>query len=205
MLNSVPSSNEDVSAILNEIADGNDPSQRRLMPLVYDELRRLAASCLRDERSDHTLQPTALVHEAYVHLIKQRKRNWPNKAVFLQVAAQMMRRVLVDHARQHDRVKRGGGLWHKVSLDGVYLFSSDQASELLVVDESLNRLAEEHPRPAQVVELRFYGGLTVDEAAKVLDISPKTVKRESTVARAWLYGDLKERYGIDTSSAGNGE
>lgn len=173
------------------------------MPLVYNELRRLAASYMRAERPDHTLQPTALVHEVYLRLLKQRERNWPSDTAFFKVAAQMMRRVLVDHAREHGRVKRGCE-WRRVSLDGAALFSTDNASELLAVDQSLSHLAEVHPRPAQVVELRFYGGLTVEETAKILGIAPKTVKRDWTVARAWLFGDLKDRYGIDASTMGNG-
>jgi RNA polymerase sigma-70 factor (ECF subfamily) len=193
-----------MAAVLNDIANGEDPSMQRLMSLVYNELRRLAAGYLRAERPNHTLQPTALVHEVYLRLLKQRERNWPNDAAFFRVAAQMMRRVLVDHAREHGRVKRGCQ-WHRVSLDGATLFCTDRVSELLAVDQSLSRLAEAYPRPAQVVELRFFGGLTVEETAKILGVAPKTVKRDWKLARTWLFGDLKERHGIDPSTTGNGE
>jgi RNA polymerase sigma-70 factor, ECF subfamily len=194
---------EELTAVFDEIVNDKDQSLQQLMSLVYNELRHLAASYLRAERPDHTLQPTALVHEVYLRLQKQRERNWRNDAAFFQASAQMMRRVLVDHARGHGRAKRGCQ-WRKVSLDGVALFCADQASELLAVDESLSHLAEVYPRPAQVVELRFYGGLTVEETAKVLSIAPKTVKRDWKLARAWLFGDLKDRYGINPSTTGNG-
>jgi RNA polymerase sigma factor (TIGR02999 family) len=170
--------------------------------MVYDELRQLAARHLRGEPSGHTLQPTALVHEAYLRLAKQGKKDWRSRAVFFHVAARMMRRVLVDHARGHHRVKRGGAPV-KLSLDDLHLFAEDKTWEVLAVDEALNRLAEVDPRQAEVVELRFYGGLSVEDAAKVLDISPKTVKREWTVAKAWLYGDLRgQPYEIDPGSVG---
>jgi len=193
---------EDVSAVLNEIADGKDQSLGRLIPLVYDELRQLAARHLRGEPSGHTLQPTALVHEAYLRLAKQGKKDWRSRAVFFHVAARMMRRVLVDHARGHLRAKRGGAPV-KLSLDDLNLFSEDKTWQVLAVNEALSRLAELDPRQAEVVELRFYGGLTVEEAAKVLDISPKTVKREWTVAKAWLFGDLKgQHHEIDPGPVG---
>jgi len=192
-----------LTTILREIADGKDHSLARLMPLVYDELRRLAALHLRTERADHTLQPTALVHEAYLLLLKQEKREWQDRALFFQVAAQMMRRVLVDYARQHHRAKRGGSAI-KVSLEDVSLFAKGRAAEVLAVDESLNRLAVKDARQAQVVELRFYGGLTVEETASVLKISPKTVKRDWNVARAWIYGQLKGRCGTYPGSMGPG-
>jgi len=181
---------EDVTAVLNEIADGKDQSLGRLIPLVYGELRQLAARHLRGEASAQTLQPTALVHEAYLRLVKQAKKDWRCRAVFFHVAARMMRRVLVDHARGHHRAKRGGAPV-KLPLDDLHLFFEDRTWEVLAVDEALNRLAKIDPRQAEIVELRFYGGLSVEEAAKVLDISPKTVKRDWTIAKAWLYGDLK--------------
>jgi len=193
---------EDVSAVLNEIADGKDQSLAQLMPLVYDELRQLAARHLRGEPSGHTLQPTALVHEAYLRLAKQGKKDWRCRAVFFHVAARMMRRVLVDHARGHHRVKRGEAP-ERLSLDDLHLFTEDKTWEVLAVDQALGRLAEMDPRQAEVVVLRFYGGLTVEEAAKVMDISPKTVKREWTVAKAWLYGDLKgQPHEIDPGPVG---
>jgi RNA polymerase sigma factor (TIGR02999 family) len=170
------------------------------MPLIYDELRRLAASYMRRERADHTLQATALVHEAYLKLVEQRSVDWQSRAHFFGVAAQLMRRILVDHARGHSRQKRGGEQ-QKVSLDEAFVFSERQADEIVAVDDSLNVLARIDPRQARVVELRFFGGLSVEEAADVLGISPKTVKREWSVAKAWLYADLKERHGIDAAPA----
>ena len=196
-----PASDDLVSA-LNEIAIGRDSSLQHLMSLVYNELRHLAASYLRAERPDHTLQPTALVHEVYLRLLKQRDRNWPSDRAFFQVAAQMMRRVLIDHARGHGRAKRGCH-WQKISLDGIALFSTERAAELLALDESLSHLTAAYPRAAQVVVLRFYGGLGVEEAANVLNISPKTVKRDWRFARSWLYGDLRSIYGLDPGTAGN--
>jgi RNA polymerase sigma factor (TIGR02999 family) len=193
---------EGVTAVLNEIADGREHSLDRLIPLVYDELRQIAARHLRGEPSGHTLQPTALVHEAYIRLARQGKKDWRTRAVFFHVAARMMRRVLVDHARGHHRAKRGGAPV-RLSLDDLHLFSEDKTWEVLAVDEALNRLAQIDPRQADVVELRFYGGLSVEEAAKVLDISPKTVKRDWTIAKAWLYGDLKAQpHGIDPGPVG---
>jgi RNA polymerase sigma-70 factor, ECF subfamily len=164
-------------------------------------LRRLAGGYMRRERTDHTLQATALVHEAYLKLVEQRSVNWQSRAHFFGVAAQLMRRILIDHARGHKRDKRGGEQ-KKVSLDDVFVFSEQQADELLAVDDSLNRLAAIDPRQARVVELRFFGGLSVEEAAEVLAVSPKTIKRDWSVAKAWLYADLKERHGIDPAAMG---
>jgi len=180
----------DVTAVLNAIADGQEHSLGRLMPLVYDELRQIAARHLRGEPSGHTLQPTALVNEAYLRLARQGKRDWRTRAVFFHVASKMMRRVLVDHARGHHRVKRGGAP-ERLSLEDLHLFSEDKTWEVLAVDEALNSLAEIDPRQVEIVELRFYAGLSVEETAEVLNISPKTVKRDWSVAKAWLYGHLK--------------
>jgi RNA polymerase sigma factor (TIGR02999 family) len=168
---------------------------------VYDELRRLAASYMRRERADHTLQATALVHEAFLKLVEQRAVNWQSRAHFFGVAAQLMRRILIDHARGHLRQKRGGE-HKKVSLDEAFIFSEQQSAELLAVDESLTRLSKLDQRQGRVVELRFFGGLSVGEAAEVLGISPKTVKRDWSIAKAWLYADLKERHGIDAGAMG---
>jgi RNA polymerase sigma factor (TIGR02999 family) len=155
---------------------------------------------MRRERADHTLQATALVHEAYIRLIDQRSVNWQSRAHFFGVSAQLMRRILIDHARGHTREKRGGDQ-KKVSLEDVVLFAERQADELLAVDDSLNALAKIDPRQARVVELRFFGGLSVEEAADVLGVSPKTIKREWSVAKAWLAADLKQRHGIDATPA----
>lgn len=200
----VRASAADLAAALSEVAAGRDTSLQNLMSLVYEELRSLAAAHLRAERPDHTLQPTALVHELYLRLLKQRERHWLNDGEFFQVAAQMMRRVLIDHARGHGRAKRGCQ-WQRISLDATTLFCSDRASELLALDESLSRLMMEYPRAAHVVELRFYGGLSVEEAANVLNTSPKTVKRDWSFARSWLYGDLRSTYGFDPLTARNGK
>jgi RNA polymerase sigma factor (TIGR02999 family) len=187
----------DVTSLLQGISSGNEQALARLMPLIYGELRRLAAHRMSGERADHTLQPTALVHEAYLLLVKQ-KVGWQNKAHFFAVAAQVMRRVLIDHARTNLRKKRGGDQI-KLSLDDVYLFSEDKPDEILALDESLKSLAERDPRQSSIVEMRFFGGLELKEIAAILGISEKTVKRDWQMAKMWLYADLRER---DGSSAG---
>jgi RNA polymerase sigma-70 factor, ECF subfamily len=161
-----------------------------LLPLVYKELRRLAAFYLRQERSDHTLQATALVHEAYLRLVDQKKLCWQNRSQFFAMAAQMMRRILVDHARHHHRHKRGGHQ-HRIPLDEALAFSEERAAHLIALDDTLQRLARLYPRKSQVVELRYFGGLSVDEAAEVLQISKPTVMRDWDFAKAWLYQELK--------------
>jgi RNA polymerase sigma-70 factor, ECF subfamily len=201
MLSAFMSETAEVTLLLSALTRGEDSAASKLIPLVYDELRRLASSYMRRERVDHTLQSTALVHEAYLKLVEQRSVNWQSRAHFFGVAAQLMRRILIDHARGHSRQKRGGEQ-HKVSLDEVFVFSEQQADELLAVDDCLNRLAKIDPRQARIVEMRFFGGLSVDESAEALGISPKTVKRDWSVAKAWLYADLKERYGIDAATMG---
>jgi RNA polymerase sigma-70 factor, ECF subfamily len=195
------SESQEVTLLLSALTRGDDGASAKLIPVVYDELRRLAGSYMRRERVDHTLQATALVHEAYLKLIEQRSVNWQSRAHFFGVAAQLMRRILIDHARGHSRQKRGGEQ-KKVSLDEALIFSEQQADELLAVDDSLNLLAKIDPRQAKIVELRFFGGLSVEETAEVLGVSPKTIKRDWSVAKAWLYADLKERYGIDAAAMG---
>jgi RNA polymerase sigma factor (TIGR02999 family) len=194
--------NPDVTLLLSALTRGDDGAASKLIPVVYAELRRLAGSYMRKERTDHTLQATALVHEAYLKLVEQRSVNWQSRAHFFGVAAQLMRRILIDHARGHTRQKRGGDD-QKVSLDEALIFSEQQADELLAVDDSLNQLAKIDPRQAKVVEMRFFGGLSIEEAAEALQVSPKTVKRDWSVAKAWLYADLKERYGIDAATMGD--
>ena len=194
------SESQEVTLLLSALTNGEDGAASKLIPVVYDELRRLAGSYMRKERVDHTLQATALVHEAFLKLVEQRSVNWQSRAHFFGVSAQLMRRILIDHARGHTRQKRGGEQ-KKVSLDEAFVFS-EQADELLAVDESLNLLAKIDPRQARVVELRFFGGLSVEEAAEVLGISPKTIKRDWSIAKAWLYADLKERHGIDAAAMG---
>jgi RNA polymerase sigma-70 factor (ECF subfamily) len=190
----VGSSSDDVTTLLSRLAEGDRSVVPRLMPLMYDELRRLAATYMQRERTDHTLQPTALVHEAYLRLIEQRETTWKNRAHFFGVAAQLMRRILVDHARSRLRDKRGGEL-QKVSLDEGLVFSTDGSAELVELDGALSRLEKLDARQCRVVELRFFGGLTVDEAAEALQISPRTVEREWNFAKAWLYLELHGEHG----------
>jgi len=181
-----------VTALLNQLADGDKGAEAKLVPLIYDELRRLAARSLRYERRDHTLQATALVHEAYIKLAGQRDVKWQNRTQFFAIASQAMRRILVDYARRQQRSKRGGRQAH-VALDEICVVSPCPSDELLAVDESLASLEKLDPQQARIVELRYFGGLTVEESAEVLGISEKTVTREWSAAKAWLYGDLKER------------
>ena len=182
----------DVTSLLNKLADGDQEVAAELVPLVYQELRRLAVRRLQHERSDHTLQATALVHEAYVKLSAQRDAKWQNRAQFFGVASQAMRRILVDYARGQQRIRRGGKQ-QKVPLDNVLLVSPDRNEEVLALHESLSRLEKFDGRQARIVELRYFGGLKLEEVAEVVGISTKTVMRELNVAKAWLYGDLKER------------
>jgi RNA polymerase sigma factor (TIGR02999 family) len=152
---------------------------------------------MRRERADHTLQATALVHEAYLKLVRHQSVDWRNRAHFFGIAAQVMRHILVDHARGHGREKRGAGQ-ELVCLDEGLVVSPEKSGEVLKLDESLERLAKLDARQAKLVELRFFGGLTVEETAQVLGISPRTVKREWSVAKAWLHGDLRQSYGSRT-------
>jgi RNA polymerase sigma-70 factor, ECF subfamily len=193
----------DVTALLSELTKGNPDAGPRLIPLVYDELRRIANGYMRRERTGHTLQATALVHEAYLKLLGQRSVDWQNRAHFFGIAAQVMRRVLIDHARGHVRDKRGGGA-EAVPLDEALIFSPERSAEFLELDSALERLAAMDPRQAKIVEMRFFGGLTVEETAEVLGISPKTVKRDWTVAKAWLHAELKTSYGSAAEQMGNG-
>jgi RNA polymerase sigma-70 factor (ECF subfamily) len=185
---------EGVTALLGQLAKGNDAAASKLIPIVYGELRRLAGGYMRRERKEHTLQPTALVHEAYLKLTEQRVIDWQGRAHFFGIAAQMMRRILIDHARGHMRDKRGGGAI-LVPLDEALAFAPEQSSELVKLDEALERLTKLDPRQGKIVELRFFGGLTVEQTADLLGISPKTVKRDWSMAKAWLHGELKASHG----------
>ena len=187
------SSTGDITHLLNRLANGDQQAAAELVPLVYEELRRLAVRRLRHERPNHTLQATALVHEAYMKLAAQRGARWQNRAQFFAVTSQAMRRILVDYARTQQRTKRGGKQL-RVTLEDVCVVSSRISEEILAVDESLERLEKLDPRQARIVELRYFSGLTTEEAAEALRISAKTVTREWNVARAWLYADLKESY-----------
>lgn len=178
----------EVTAILADARNGDKEALGKLIPIVYKELRRLAAYCMEGQRPDHTLQPTALVHEAYLRLAGQDTLNWIDRAHFFASAAQAMRRLLVDHARTRLREKRGGGL--VVRLDSDASFVAVESKELLEVHQALERLAAIDPQQSQIAELRYFGGLTVEEAAAVLGISERTVKRDWQMAKAWLYGQL---------------
>ena len=182
-------SSSDVTALLDNWSRGDHHALDRLLPLVYAELRRIAARQLRRERAEHTLQPTALVNEAYLRLVDQRRVDWRNRVHFFGVAAQMMRRILVDHARRHDAGKRGDGLQH-VSLDDVVEPAAGDQISVLALDHALGRLDKLDHGLAQIVELRAFGGLTIEEAAHVLKVSPSTVKREWRTAKAWLAREL---------------
>jgi RNA polymerase sigma factor (TIGR02999 family) len=193
-----PSSGE-VTGLLRRWSEGDPLALESLMPLVYEELRALASRYLRSERPGHTLQPTALVHEAYLRLVGQNVA-WQNRAHFFGIAAQMMRRVLVDHARRKKAGKRDAGALHvelKAADAGEEAFDRD--AELLAVDRALERLESLDPRQARIVELRFFGGLTVEETAEVAGISSATVKREFRTARAWL------RHELDASAGGSAD
>lgn len=179
----------EITQLLAEWSSGNQAALDRLYPLVYDELRRMAHRYMSRERKGHTLQTTALINEAYLRLVAQRDVQWANRAHFFGIAAQIMRRILIDHARRYEYAKRGGGA-QRVSLDEVAVVAKERARELLALDEALKRLATLDPRRERVVELRFFGGLDNEEIATVLDISPNTVTRDWNLARAWLYKEL---------------
>jgi len=180
----------DVTELLKLWSQGRTDAIDELLPQVYAELRKLASSYLRRERPDHTLQATALVHEAFLKLVDQRAVHWQNRAHFFGIAAQAMRRILVDHARAHAAGKRGDGA-RRVAIDDVLLLADVPSIDLLALDEALNRLALLDVQQSRVVELRFFGGLTMEETAEVLQISTATVGREWTLARTWLFAELQ--------------
>lgn len=179
----------DVTRLLQRWSDGEGDALDELMPIVYKELRKLAQSYFRGERSDHTLQATALVNEAFLRLNKDQNRNVENRAHFFAVAAQAMRRILIDHARQKRAAKRGGGE-AVISFDEAKGSPRDESIDVLALDILLRQLAAIDPRQAQVVEMRYFGGLSIDETARVLEISPATVKREWNMAKAWLRREM---------------
>jgi len=180
---------QQVTQALNKAAGGDRNAVEQLMPLVYDELRALAASALRRERANHTLQPTALVNEAFLRLIDQTHAAYNSKTHFFAVGAQMIRRVLVDHARKHLADKRGGGA-DRLTLSGIEAQESDHQIDLLALDDAMMKLAKLDERQARVVELRYFGGLGVDETARMLDVSPRTVDDDWRMAKAWLKREL---------------
>ncbi len=181
---------EDVTLVLEQLRNGDERAADKLLPLVYDEFRALARHYLSQERHNHTLQPTALVHEAYMKLVDQTRVDWHGKAHFFAVAAQAMRRILVDHARSRQRDKRGGGR-ARVALEEATALSPQKDEDVLALDEALERLGAIDPRQAKVVELRFFGGLSVDEVAAALGVSKRTVEGDWTFARAWLSRELR--------------
>ena len=195
----------DCSWVMGNMANGNgdaldpgeslrenlaNPAMNAAVPAVYDELRQLARNYLRRERSDHTLQPTALVHESYLRLLNQQTVDWGNRLEFLSIAARMMRRILADHAKARRADKRGGETAVKVQLDAALNFCDNHAIDVAAVDEALRGLEAMDPRQAQLVELRFFGGLTIEETAEAMALSPATVKREWTTARRWLQREI---------------
>lgn len=181
-----------VTGLLVAWGEGDKAALDELMPVVYDELRRLAQNYLSRERPGHTLQTTALVHEAYLRLIDQKSVNWQNRAQFFGIAAQMMRRILINHAKDRNAKKREGYAT-KVSLDDAVSLFEKRELDLIALDESLNALAELDPQQTSIVELRFFGGLTIEEVAEVLNISPATTKREWDSAKLWLRRQLSNR------------
>ncbi|NOT44748.1 MAG: RNA polymerase subunit sigma-70 [Acidobacteria bacterium] len=184
----------EVTRLLDDLNAGDEEALPLLLPLVYDELRRIAARRLHHEPSGHPLQATALVHEAYLRLVGQHEVRWKNRSHFFAVAAQAMRRVLVDHARARLAGKRGG-VQARVPLDDVVVASEPPPGDLVALDEALDRLARHDPHQARLVELRFFAGLTVEETADVLGISDTTVKREWRMARAWLHREMSRTAG----------
>ena len=179
----------DVTLLLKRFSNGDQDALAELIPQIYEELRRLASRYFQGERADHTLQTTALVHEAYVRLVDQKQVEWNNRNHFFGVAAQMMRRILVDHARKHYAFKRGR-LFTRISLDEAAVFSRGQPQELLVVDELLTRFASVDPEGSRMIELRFFAGFTLEETAEVMGLSTAKVRREWTVARAWFRREI---------------
>ena len=182
------SDTHEVTLLLAEWAKGNQNALNDLTPLVYRELRRLAASYLRKERQGHTLQPTALVHEAYLRLVDQTNPSWQNRSHFFGVAARLMRQILVDHARRKQAGKRGG---LRVSLDEAVSFQQERSRDLVALDTALNALEKLDPRKCKAVELRYFGGLSMDEIAETLNVSTITVRRDLRMAEAWLHQEMQ--------------
>ncbi|MEN3335905.1 MAG: hypothetical protein V7641_5270 [Blastocatellia bacterium] len=180
---------EDVTQLLIELSKGNRVTVDLLLPLIYDELRRLAMNYLRRERPDHTLQATALVHEAYLRLVDQTRVNLQNRAHFFGIAAQIMRRLLVDYARKHNAEKRGAD-FQKLTLDENIEKAVERSEEIVALDRALEALAAIDEQKARIVELRYFGGLTVEETAEVMGVTPITIKRHWRMAKAWLYGQM---------------
>jgi RNA polymerase sigma-70 factor (ECF subfamily) len=187
-----PSGKNSITALLQQLSEGNREVEVNLIPQIYPELRQLAARYMRRERRNHTLQPTALVHEAYERLVQQPQIPWQSRAHFYATASQLMRHILVDHARTRQAAKRGG-IQHQVTLDDAILSTTDQSVDILALHEALERLAKFDARQSRMIELHFFGGLTFEEIALVLHVSDRTVKRDWSMARAWLKGELSSK------------
>ncbi len=179
-------SGPDATTILERLQAGDESAAAQLLPVVYDELRALAGHYFKDERTHHTLEPTAVVHEAYLRLIAQRNEPWSGRAHFLAIAARAMRQVLIDHARRRNAQKRGGQDWQRITLDRALEVAQSDTLEIIDFEESLCRLAEVSPRQARVVELRVFGGLTIEEVGEILDLARSTVSDEWAIGKAWL-------------------
>ena len=188
----------DITQLLLKWSKGSSAALEDLVPLIYPELRRLARKYMRQENPGHTLQTSALINEAYLRLAGTEAAQWQNRSHFFAVAAQVMRRILIDHARKHQVVRRGGGLL-RVSLDETAFASHERASEFVALDEALTKLALVDARKSQIVEMKFFGGLTVEEVAEVMKLSPITIKREWRAAKAWLRLEITE-HGLSESS-----
>jgi len=185
----MPAAEHDVTRLLHEWSEGNQQALGELLPIIYDELRRLAHIYLRRERSEQTLQTTALVHEAYLKMVDQKSVNWQNRSHFFGIAAQAMRRILIDNARRRTAAKRAPG--EEIPFDEARLASRGKDRRLIALDEALNELENIDPQQSRIIELRYFGGMTIEETAEALHLSPATVKREWSMARAWLYRTLK--------------
>jgi RNA polymerase sigma factor (TIGR02999 family) len=194
------SKGQDITQLLNDLTQGKPASQEHLIAAIYGELRRIAGAHLQRERNDHTLQATALVNEAFLRMVQHENCSWESRTHFFAVASTMMRRVLVDYARRRNRAKRGGGEVAAELREEMYL-SEQKSTEILDLDEALGRLSLLEPRQTRVVELRFFGGLTIEQSADVLGVSPRTVKNDWNVARAWLHRELKSKVNL----AGGGQ
>ncbi len=184
----------DVTQLLLNWSKGDQAALEELMPLVYNELRRLASAYLRRERPNHTLQSTALVHEAFMRLVNQQEVQWQSRAHFFAIAAQMIRRILVDHARSQRAEKRGSGAV-KLELDAALAIPLKTDVDLVLLNDARDRLAEMDPRQSRLVELRFFAGLSIEETAQVMQLSPATIKREWNAARAWLFREISRTSG----------
>ena len=180
----------EITQMLLELTEGNQTVVDRILPHIYDELKRLASSYLRRERADHTLQPTALVHEAYMKLIDQSRVKWQNRAHFFGIAAQVMRRILMDHARKHAAEKRGGDAEVLPLEEEILVVTPGRSSELVALDDALTALAEIDEPKARIVELRYFGGLSIEETAEVMGVSVPTINRQWRMAKAWLYSQI---------------